>query len=137
MNEMFPFIMVLGCALLAVIVALIKHTQFQNRIAREIMKKGLRPIEIERRWLDFDENTATYDVSYQDNFGTQHKTSCKIRSIMIFFDGDLYWTKPFASQHVGQDPNYAMTQQLLIDALRKENSKLKAKIKQLEATIGS
>ena len=136
---MFPFALMLGFMLLAIVIALVKHNQYQNRIAREIKQKGYRPIDISRRWIDFDENTATYDVTYQDKFGSQHQTSCKVRSVFIFFDGDLYWTKPFGDQASAsaQDPNYALTQQLLIDALRKENSKLKAKIKKPEATMSN
>ena len=134
MSDMVPFFM-MACAFFIIpVVAYIKHSGYVDRIEKEIKSKGFTPASIERRWLDFDENTATYDVEYQDTYGNGYQTSCKIRSIFLIFEGKLYWTKPLTARD-GNQINREMTQQLLIDSLRKENKQLKEKISELESNL--
>lgn len=132
MSDQLPLLMGVGFALVALLITYVKHIGYVESISTEITKKGFRPIAIQRRWLDYHKNTATYDVEYQDDYGHGYQTSCKIHSLFIFFDGRLYWTKPLMDRD-GDRMKRDMTRQLLIDSLRKENKQLKDKIKELEA----
>ncbi|MFK7803561.1 MAG: hypothetical protein AB8G95_18140 [Anaerolineae bacterium] len=132
MSDAFPFFVMACFVLLVPVIAYIKHSGYTDRISKEVAAKGFKAVSIQRRWVDFDENTATYDVEYQDEYGNGYQTSCKIRSLFLFFEGSLYWTKPLIGRD-GNQINREMTQQLLIDALRKENKQLKDKLKELES----
>ncbi len=139
MEDQFSFL-VFGLIMLAMlIVALIKTNKFENRIAKEIKQKGFTPITISRRWFDFDEGTASFDVVYQDKVGIQHQTRCKIRSYMYIFDGDLYWTRPLIDQNDERaaQMRYEEKRSILIDGLRTENQALKARIEELESRLAS
>lgn len=134
MSDMLPFFIMACFILIIPVVAYIKHSGYIDRIEKEVKSKGFTPVSIERRWIDFDENTATYDVDYQDSYGNGYQTSCKIRSIFLIFEGKLYWTKPLTARD-GNQMNREMTQQLLIDSLRKENKQLKEKVAELESNM--
>ncbi len=139
MEDQFSFLIFGLIILVMIVVAFFKTSQFENRIAKEIQKKGFQPISISRRWLDFDEGTASFDVIYQDKVGLQHETRCKIRSYMYIFDGDLYWTRPLIDQpkeKVAQ-MRYEEKRSILIDGLRSENQALKARIEELEKQLAS
>lgn len=139
MEDQFSFL-IFGMIMLAVIiVALIKTNQFENRIAKEVRSKGFTPITISRRWLDWDEGTASFDVVYQDKVGIQHQTRCKIRSYMYIFDGDLYWTRPLVDQtdEKAAQMRYEEKRSILIDGLRAENQTLKDRIQELENQLAS
>ena len=124
-------------AIISVIIAFVKTTQFERRIAREIESKRFTPISISRRWFDFDEGTASFDVIYQDSLGLTHETRCKIRSFMLFFDGDIYWTRPLVDHNRERQDRVKHDEgrTFLIDTLRKENKELKERIKELEARL--
>lgn len=123
----------------SLVVAIFKTHQFEKRITKTIHDKGFKLVSVSRRWLDFDEGTASFDVVYQDKAGFTHETRCKIRSYMLIFDGSIYWTSPLIDQTDEEVARrkYEEKRSLLIDNLRAENRMLKEKIQHLESQIPS
>ena len=122
----------------SIVVAIFKTHQFEARIAQTIHDKGFKLVSVSRRWFDFDEGTASFDVVYRDRVGFNHETRCKIRSYLLVFDGDLYWTRPLVDQNDDEVSRrkYEEKRSVIIDNLRLENKVLKERIEQLESLLG-
>ena len=121
------------------IVAIYQTLKFEKRIEQTIISKGFKLVSVSRRWFDFDEGTASFDVVYQDNAGFTHETKCKIRSYLYIFDGDLYWSSPLV-EHSEEElarRKFEERRTSLIDNLRAENAMLKKRVKELEELVGS
>jgi hypothetical protein len=62
------------------------------RISNELWKAGARGVGIHRKWLDFDRDTMTYEVSYTAADGSPERTRCKL-SWRRHADDALFWER--------------------------------------------
>lgn len=124
MNDLFPIFLFFIFIVVSIFITIFNHERNLYRIRREIEVKGYMPGQIRRRWIDFDDNTATYVVNYANNEGRSFQTECKIRNIFII-PGQLYWTRPLQQELASGRSDRATALQYEVDALRKENAQLK------------
>lgn len=71
----------------------------RDQTCRALIEADLRryratDITIERDWLDFDRDTATFDVRYRDRVGDVHSNRCKV-AVRSAIDAEVvYWASP-------------------------------------------
>ena len=73
-----------------------RHQTCTALIEGSLRKYHATDMHIKFDWLDFDEDTFTYDVEYRDRAGKVHHNRCKVAYHGYPADESVYWTEPIA-----------------------------------------
>ena len=61
-------------------------------IVRSLARVRATNIEMRLRWLDWDRDTLTWDVTYSTPDGRHHANRCKV-AVGLFADRQAYWVR--------------------------------------------
>ena len=71
-----------------------RHDMAKTYIEAELNRRHASLVRIQGDWADFDRDTLTYDVVYDDARGQRKRNRCKV-SVRPGSDGNVYWSSPF------------------------------------------